>query len=59
MAAIEEALDPHGTGSLGSRRSARTLRAVLVAQASALLWLRSSDAHAPDPAIGTALSRAA
>ena len=59
MAAVEEGLDPHGAGSLRSRRSARTLRALLVAQVSALLWLRSSDAHSPDHAVGAVLLRAA
>ena len=59
MAAIEEALDPHGAGSLRSRRSARTLRAVLIAHVSALLWLRSADARTPHPAVGAALSRVA
>ncbi|WP_378941829.1 FUSC family protein [Mesorhizobium sp. ANAO-SY3R2] len=41
MAWIDEALEPHGAGSLRSRRSARTIRAILAAQVSALVWLRS------------------
>ncbi|HWK68207.1 MAG TPA: FUSC family protein [Rhizobiaceae bacterium] len=42
MAAIDEALEPHGAGSMRSRRSARTIRAVVAAQVSALLWLNSA-----------------
>ena len=41
-------LDPHGAGSLRSRRSARTIRAVLAAQVSALVWLKSSR-RLPEP----------
>ena len=60
MAVIDDALDPHGAGSLRSRRSARTLRAILMAQVSTLLWLRSPDADGDDKiAIGTALRQAA
>ncbi|PWC39765.1 FUSC family protein [Azospirillum sp. TSO35-2] len=58
MAAIEEALDPHGAGSRRSRRSARTLRDVLIAQTAALLWLRGSEAEAIDPAAGAAVGAA-
>jgi len=47
MAAIEEALDPHGAGSPRSRRASRTLRAILIAQTSALLWIRGSRAEPP------------
>jgi len=41
IASIEEMLDPHASGSMRSRRVAKTLRQVLVAQVSALLWMRS------------------
>ena len=63
MAGIDEGLDPHGAGSLRSRRSIRQLRAILVVQVQALLWLRHSDGGERDPvideAIGEALTRAA
>ena len=59
MAAIDEALDRHGAGSLRSRRSARTIRTVLAMQAPALLRLGSSGPAAPEGAAGDALLRAA
>lgn len=62
MAAIDEQLDPHGAGSLRSRRSARTIRALLIAQVAALLWLKrqAHPATAPaHPAIAAALREAA
>lgn len=59
MAALEEALDPHGAGSLRSRRVVRKLRAMLIAQASALLWLRRSASRSPDQAMSAALAEAA
>ncbi len=43
IAAIEDLLDPHASGSLKSRKVARTLRQVLLAQVSALLWIRSES----------------
>lgn len=58
MAAIDEALDPHGAGSLRSRRSARTLRAVIGAQVPALLWLRGSDPLPTARDVGEALAAA-
>lgn len=42
MAAIEEMLDPHGAGSLRSRREARATRVLLGATLPVLLWLRSA-----------------
>ena len=59
MAAIDEALDRHGAGSLRSRRSARRLRDALAAQLVAFVWLRDADADRPDSAIAAALDRAA
>ena len=59
MAAIEEALDPHGAGSPRSRRASRTLRAILIAQTSALLWIRGSRAEPPDLALASTLAEAA
>jgi uncharacterized membrane protein YccC len=59
MAAIYDRLDPHGAGSLRSRRSARTFRAVLFAQVSALLWMRSARTVPPEAEISAALSWAA
>lgn len=59
MAWIDEALEPHSAGSLRSRRSARTIRAALAAQVSALVWLKSSRQipHAAD--VGAELETAA
>ncbi|MBR0673897.1 FUSC family protein [Roseomonas soli] len=48
MAAIDDALDRHGAGSLRSRRSGRALRGVVAAQVSAFLWLRRAEAGAPN-----------
>ncbi len=59
MALIEEGLDPHGAGSRRSRRSAKTMRAILVAQVGALLWLRRHDTAVVDPALPATLGRAA
>lgn len=59
MAAIEEVLDPQAAGSLRSRRAARAIRALLAAQAAALIWLRGSDAASPVPSISSILDRAA
>ncbi|MFZ3120972.1 MAG: FUSC family protein [Variovorax sp.] len=43
IASIEDLLDPHAFGSLRSRKAARALRQVLLAQVSALLWMRSES----------------
>ncbi|WP_246753082.1 FUSC family protein [Sinorhizobium sp. BG8] len=59
IAVIDELLDPHGAGSLRSRRSARTLRAVLAAHVSALLWMKGRAQPKRDPALGRVLARAA
>lgn len=59
MAAIDEALDRHGAGSLRSRRSARRLREALAAQLVCFVWLRDADADRPDSAIAAALDRTA
>ena len=59
MAAIDEGLDPHGAGSLRSRRSARTLRAVVAAHVSTLLWLKSSDAIPEVEGVSEALAETA
>ncbi|MBO1074543.1 FUSC family protein [Roseomonas marmotae] len=59
MALIDEALDPHGAGSLRLRKSARTLRALISAQVSALLWLRGAGDIPPSPEVAGALEAAA
>ncbi|SJZ45010.1 Uncharacterized membrane protein YccC [Enhydrobacter aerosaccus] len=59
MAAIDEGLDPHGAGSLRSRRSARTIRSILIAQVAALLWLERHDEAVCNPAVAHALLQAA
>lgn len=43
IAAIEDLLDPHASGSLKLRMVARALRQVLLAQVSALVWMRSDS----------------
>lgn len=43
IAAIEDLLDPHAFGSLKSRKVARALRQMLLAQVSALVWMRSES----------------
>ena len=59
MALIEEALDPHGAGSLRSRRSARTLRSVVAALLSALVWLGTARQVRPTVPAADALLDAA
>ncbi len=62
IARVEEGLDPHGAGSLRSRRSARTLRAILTALVEVPLWLGRQDlppAGAARPDIAAALTEAA
>lgn len=59
LAAIDDALDRHGAGSLRSRRAMKRLRAVVAAQVSALIWLRRGEPAATDPAIAAALARVA
>ncbi|CAL75633.1 hypothetical protein; putative membrane protein [Bradyrhizobium sp. ORS 278] len=61
IAALEGLLDLHGAGSRHRRRLVRRVRAVLAAQVSAVLWLRSDDsraieASAIDLVAGTKLS---
>lgn len=60
IAAIEETLEAHGAGSLRSRHSARSLRAILMANVAGMLWTkhpRVQNAHSQ--AIAIALSEAA
>lgn len=53
IAEIDDGLDPHGAGSLRSRRVVRVVRARLIAQVAGLLWL-----HAPNVApLGDDLAR--
>ncbi len=59
MAAIEESLDPHGAGSLRSRQMVRGIRRLLLAQVSALLWLRTAPAAPEEEGLGSALIQAA
>ncbi len=57
MAFVDDQIDPHGAGSLASRRSARSLRAVVAAQVSALLWLKADrDATTPNIPLAEALA---
>lgn len=55
MAWTEDALEPHGAGSIRSRRSARTIRAVIAAQVSALVWLRTAQNIPVAPQVSAAL----
>lgn len=59
MAALEEMLEPHGAGSLRSRRAVRSTRALLMAEMSALLWLRNARLDLSEEAVGAALTEAA
>src|SRR5688572_29599567 len=59
MAVIDELLDPHGAGSLRSRRSAVTLRAALLAHVEALLMLRGGGLGPPDARLARELVKAA
>lgn len=56
IAAIEEGLDPHGAGSLRSRRSARTLRLMVSAQVGAVLWLKRQRDRPAAAEAGAALA---
>lgn len=59
MAAIEAAMDPHAAGSLRSRRTVRSLRALLIAEVAVLLWLRSPRRRPLAPDIGAHLEATA
>ena len=58
MAAIEDALDVHGAGSLRARQSAHAFRGLLDTEISALIWLRDPP-NRGDSACAAALARAA
>lgn len=55
IALIEEGLDPHASGSLRSRNVARTLRQLLVAQVSVVLWMGSGCSAVYPRAVANAL----
>ncbi len=59
LALLDEALEPHGAGSLRSRRSARSIRSLLSALVSALVWLRSAPEALPAGNVGALLAEAA
>lgn len=60
IAAIEETLEAHGAGSLRSHHSARSLRAILMANVAGMLWTRHPPAQIEhSEAIANALSEAA
>ena len=59
VAAIENAMETHAAGSLRSRHSARSLRAVLSAQVAAILWLKGSATGRQDRALARHLDGAA
>lgn len=58
MAAIEDALEPHGAGSLSSRRLVRSARALLMADIALLLLARRPTGESADPALAPALDEA-
>lgn len=58
MAAIEDALEPHGAGSLSSRRLVRSARALLMADIALLLLARRPAGDATDPDLARALDEA-
>ncbi|HEX5932525.1 MAG TPA: FUSC family protein, partial [Pseudorhizobium sp.] len=49
LAAVEDGLDQHGAGSIGARRSVRSLRAIVWSLVDLLIWLRHGDAVSIDP----------
>lgn len=59
IASIEDLLDPHASGSLKSRKVARALRQVLLAQVSVLLWMRGSALPVHSVELSQALADAA
>ncbi|WP_034386425.1 FUSC family protein [Comamonas composti] len=48
MSAMEDGLDAHGAGSMRSREAVRSMRRLMNAQISALLWLRDAPSL-PEP----------
>jgi len=58
MAAIEDGLEPHGAGSMRSRRVVRAIRSLLIAEVAGLLWLRRDRRGAPAPEVAAALASA-
>lgn len=60
IAAIEETLEAHGAGSLRSHHSARSLRAILMANVAGMLWTKHPPAQIEhSEAIASALREAA
>jgi uncharacterized membrane protein YccC len=60
IAAIEATLETHGAGSIRSRHSARSLRAILMANVAGMLWTRHPTVRFENnEAIASALSEAA
>jgi len=59
LALLDEALEPHGAGSLRSRRSARSIRSLISALVSALVWLKSAPEMQPANDIAALLDQAA
>ena len=57
ISALEGTLDLHGAGSRRRLRLVRKIRALLAAQVSAVLWLRSEDSRAIDAAMADSLAR--
>lgn len=49
LAAVEDGLDQHGAGSIGARRSVRSLRTIVWSLVDVLIWLRHGDAASIDP----------
>ncbi|MGJ5099487.1 FUSC family protein [Bradyrhizobium sp. HKCCYLRH2057] len=54
IATLEGTLDLHGAGSRRRRRLVRQMRALLSAQVSAALWLRSDESRAIEATVGAA-----
>ncbi|MBN9436840.1 FUSC family protein [Bosea sp. (in: a-proteobacteria)] len=59
LALLDEALEPHGAGSLRSRRSARSIRSLISALVSALVWLRTAPETLRVEPVGKLLEQAA
>lgn len=55
LARLDDEIDGEGAGSLAARREARQRRQTLMAQVSAILWLRASPSVAADPDLADTL----
>ncbi|WP_045681394.1 FUSC family protein [Martelella endophytica] len=59
IAELDDKLDPHGAGSLKSRRFVKSARGVLLAELAAILWLTDGPVRSWPPEVADALEKAA